>query len=156
MQDREGTAYHEAGHAALMFHFKQIIEIVTIISAEDSLGYCKGERLDDFPLLDQIDDPNEVERAVRIYEEEILICLAGPEAEGLFTGHYYSIGAGGDYEKASELAKRLGLDNCDDYLVQLADWLQSDPINRHIKVIAKSLLDKNTLTGEEVKTLLEG
>ncbi|MBI1823533.1 MAG: hypothetical protein HY200_10120 [Nitrospirae bacterium] len=152
--DRKRLAYHEAGHAVLSHHFNQIALKITIEPEGNFLGFHQGKSLEDFPDLNAIEDPDEYEKWTKLYEEEILICLAGPEAEGLFTGEFDLTAQGEDYDKASSLALRLGLDNYDSYLDQLGDWLESGNIKRNIKIIARGLLDKNTLTGEEIDKLL--
>ena len=85
------TAFHEAGHAVLQYHYGMEIDYVTIVSRGIYGGYAMGQPRyhTGQDLLDQI-----------------CICFAGRIAEILYTGKELgiNIGAGSDLQKATHTA----------------------------------------------------
>jgi Peptidase family M41 len=90
----ERAAYHEAGHAALMYLFKHPLDRVSIVpdKGTDSLGHikrCKPPKwFRPHPRMDF--------RHEKRIGETIMILLGGIEAELLFTGNFGEEGAVAD------------------------------------------------------------
>jgi ATP-dependent Zn protease len=163
-RDRTGrqlsaTAYHEAGHAFFdwKFHFK--IKQVTIVPGDASLGtattkYFQFRRLE----YGRPDNGKQIGR----YHDRIVTLLAGEEAQRRFDPksirkHH----AAGDNDSAKELLMRLHPDAEEEcryafrYLCARTRNLVSDPKNwRQIEGLATALLERRTLSGEEVDDVI--
>jgi ATP-dependent Zn protease len=152
------TAYHEAGHAFAdrYFHFK--IKQVTIVPDEESLGtartkYFQFRRLGYGKLSGA---------QIGRYHDRIVTLLAGEEAQRRFDPHTIRAHqAEGDLCAVRELLFRLHPDQENEashafkYLQARTRNLINDPITwRRIQDLAKALLERKTLTGEEVNDVL--
>ena len=154
------TAHHEAGHAFSdwKFHFK--IKQVTIVPGDGSLGtattkYFQFRRLES----GRLDDGKQIGR----YHDRIVTLLAGEEAQRRFDPksirkHH----AAGDYDSVKEVLMRLHPDAEKEcfyafrYLRARTRNLISNPMNwRRIEDLAKALLERRTLSGEEVDDVLK-
>ncbi len=85
------TAFHEAGHAVLQYHYGMGIDYVTIVSRGMYGGYALGQSR---------------YHAGQDFLDQICICFAGRIAEMLYTGKEMgvNIGAGSDLQRATYIA----------------------------------------------------
>ena len=85
------TAFHEAGHAVLQYHYGMGIDYVTIVSRGMYGGYALGQSRC---------------HAGQDFLDQICICFAGRIAEMLYTGKEMgvNIGAGSDLQRATHIA----------------------------------------------------
>ena len=91
------TAYHEAGHAVLQYHFDRKIDYVTIVSRGNYGGYAMAQLKYD---------------TGQDFLDQICICFAGRVAEMMFMEHIskmggsmgINIGAGSDLQRATQIA----------------------------------------------------
>ena len=78
------TAYHESGHAVVGFASGQAPRKVTIVPDKDALGYCAFSRRQPLKMDTYTYTNSGATRGAG--ERDIMISLAGWEAERLFTG----------------------------------------------------------------------
>ncbi len=147
---RNATAHHEAGHAVVALMLGIRFRHVTIESNATSLGHVRMRAWDKRSRPDVSMPP-----ATRVrLERDILISLAGPEAERRFTGRRNHVGAGSDYEQAADKASYIAPSerSCIAYL----KWLQvcaDELVELHwdaISALALELLDRRRLLYLEV------
>jgi hypothetical protein len=151
----QATAYHEAGHAAMRLELGRRLAHVTIKPDDESLGHIlKLPTKLDVEWFDQHDW-----RIRRWAETEIMTLLAGGESERRLTGRRNNPGARFDERQASEVAMRSEGegDRAHAYLrwlrFKVADWVVSPLLWQPIEAIAAALIDKETMTGAEVRDL---
>ena len=156
------TAYHEAGHAVAAYWLGMRIGQVSILPDPDegTLGRCATR-------LPKWFDP-EIESDPRTREwirKEVLVLLAGKQAERLFTKRDNHIGARNDVVHADQLAGylRTGLHHMsDDGVRAYLSWLTiearalvNNPWNRDaIEAVARELLAKTNLRPSQVKEII--
>jgi hypothetical protein len=156
-EKRRAVAYHEAGHAMAAWKFKLGgIGQTTIVPTADYSGAMKhaadplrGIRLD----LDNSD------RAHARAEKLIMICQAGPIAQrrGAPRSWRYYHGSG-DRRIAADLAIRLqsSAEIATAYIRYL-DLRTKGLVHTHwwaVDLIARALLERDTLTGEEIAAMI--
>jgi hypothetical protein len=95
MAKPEAVAYHAAGHAVMAFHLRRGIKYVTIESDERAARHLQETKMPGFR-------PDLKDQKAKI-EDQILISLAGPQAEKMKTGRWNSKSAAGDYQCAVDL-----------------------------------------------------
>ena len=159
--DRIAIAYHEAGHAVITWHVGLSPTAATIEPGEGNLGRVERE---------EIDTPFEgAPPPAPIMKKMILSALAGPLAEGRFTGNDpYRTYAGFDGEAAvkgsdvdyiSDLLLRVSsMEDCEsgaawDAFEREAQELV-DRFWQDIERVAEKLLEATTLTGKELGDVL--
>lgn len=96
-EDRRATAYHEAGHALLMRMLPSVTPLhkVTIIPRGRALGATM-----------QLPEKDEYSVGRKKILGQIVVCLAGRAAEGIFLEDITS-GAASDLEEATKLARAM-------------------------------------------------
>jgi len=164
-EERERVAYHEVGHAILSETVRpSSVASITIASRNQALGYIRQNPQHDQYLYtkDQLLDA-------------IKVCVAGAISEELIFGQR-STGATGDIEQATNLAKRMVFAGLSPLGI-VSTELPSDILHKAIvqiiaeeekkveeflrgkidvvREIATHLLKEETMTGEELRTLLE-
>ena len=187
-EDIKLTAYHEAGHAFVSLHYKDITDPIhkaTIIPRGRALGMVQHLPIDD-----------KVSMTLDEVRANLAVSLAGRASEELFFGaNKITTGAESDIAQATRLARysittaglsdkiglvainqantfgqRIALENASEKTAELVDneirvWL--DNAHKDAKSIltkgkatvdklAKALLDKETLSGEEIKEIVFG
>ena len=187
-EDIKLTAYHEAGHAFVSLHYKDITDPIhkaTIIPRGRALGMVQHLPID-----------NKVSMTLDEVRANLAVSLAGRASEELFFGaNKITTGAESDIAQATRLARysittaglsnkiglvavnqantfgqRIALENASEKTAELVDneirvWL--DTAHKDAKSIltkgkavvdklAKALLDKETLSGEEIKEIVFG
>lgn len=187
-EDIKLTAYHEAGHAFVSLHYKDITDPIhkaTIIPRGRALGMVQHLPID-----------NKVSMTLDEVRANLAVALAGRASEELFFGaNKITTGAESDIAQATRLARysittaglsdkiglvainqantfgqRIALENASEKTAELVDneirvWL--DNAHKDAKSIltkgkatvdklAKALLDKETLSGEEIKEIVFG
>lgn len=88
------TAWHEAGHAIAYFGTGQRFKYVTIVPTDWALGHCAGvlappsiRRRDDTVITMELRDEFPYMYRTRTFlEQQVIVYLAGAEAEALYTG----------------------------------------------------------------------
>jgi ATP-dependent Zn protease len=139
MTAREAVAYHEAGHVVIARGLGYTISFVTIIPDENT----KGKTV----------PPDDEERRS---DHQIIICFAGPAAQVEFAPHspLCKHDVYDDQAKAAHVALCNKIDDTTrDDLRHQARVL----VRRHrarIEIVAKVLLERDTLQGQEVDALL--
>jgi cell division protease FtsH len=176
-QEKQRTAYHEAGHLLLskLLFPKQPIDFVTIEPRNNALGFVATRAADEYESLSSIRVKHRLE-----------MLLAGRVAEKIYTGNVDEIssGASGDIEKATQLAMHAiyegGLDASvgpvnvalltkfeeSDLLLKaqqaVLSWLQEAEKSVEARLIehraqldhiANTLIEKESLIGEEINAL---
>jgi len=187
-EDIKLTAYHEAGHAFVSLHYKDITDPIhkaTIIPRGRALGMVQHLPIDD-----------KVSMTLDEVRANLAVSLAGRASEELFFGaNKITTGAESDIAQATRLARysittaglsdkiglvainqantfgqRIALENASEKTAELVDneirvWL--DTAHKDAKSIltkgrakvdelARALLDKETLSGEEIKEIVFG
>jgi ATP-dependent Zn protease len=147
MTPKEHTAYHEAGHAVIAFRLGHEIKKVTIVPSRRSLGryVCSTPR--------------------RTSPDDIKIDLAGPLAEALVNPSDVQIqlGSRGDWRNTRRSVREFvarGFINGRERGVLIEELLQETRalVRRDAEAIARvaaALLKHETLTGDDIKRLME-
>lgn len=155
--DREGVAYHEAGHAVASYVLRQGFRGVTIDPARESLS--DGLHV----LLEArwIEIPQHLRR-ISFVEGHSMVLLAGPEAELRATGSVAEPEESADRANALFLASQVNAaaDEADAYV----EWLRRraanllfDDVNWPIaERVAKILLDRSSISYRSVRALIAG
>lgn len=156
MRPNERTAIHEAGHAVAAFAQHRRLGRVTIIPEGDSLGSCGSGSLGHFrPDID-------VDRATQAkVDREVIICLAGGEAEKLITGRYPGAWATlRDVTTAFDLAGRVmgDMEGVNVYMLWMkyqTKALLREPWHRAaIEALAAALLERRELGPQQVRRII--
>ncbi len=187
-EDIKLTAYHEAGHAFVSLHYKDITDPIhkaTIIPRGRALGMVQHLPIDD-----------KVSMTLDEVQANLAVALAGRASEEIFFGaNKITTGAESDIAMATRLARysittaglsnkiglvavnqantfgqRIALENASEKTAEIVDneirdWL--DNAHKDAKSIltkgkavvdklAQALLDKETLSGEEIKEIVFG
>jgi ATP-dependent Zn protease len=144
------VAYHEAGHAVVAYRLQAEIRYVTIVPDHWCAGHFTHNDL--FCARGLGSDRANLERAIQI-------SLAGPLAQARFHRRSYRRRHGRqDYDCATGLARYLAgsagerefLRYQERYTKVLVDHYWSD-----IERIARALLERDELSGTEVKNIIE-
>jgi hypothetical protein len=147
---RQATAYHEAGHVVVAYRLGAEVEHVTIVPDHFSRGHFTHGDL--FCARGLGSDRANLERAMKI-------CLAGPLAQKRFRPRSYCRRNGRqDYDCASGLARYLAGSAGEREFLRyqerrtkvVVDHFWSD-----IDRIAQALLERDELSGTEVKNIIE-
>ncbi|MBF0371677.1 MAG: hypothetical protein HQL52_19750 [Magnetococcales bacterium] len=157
-QNRELTAYHEAGHAVLWWHFGIRLKEVTIKPTDDSLGSCivHGDPMEIFHT-DERPFPDEATTARQtLIKIKIMSLLAGGLAEKIrfpATDLNNSI-CWQDHETAKNLIIRFVPDHeTEDLVRQTQELLTAYWFN--VSALAQLLLKHITVTGEDAEMILD-
>ncbi len=135
--ERRRVAVHEGGHAVVAELVRPgSVSQVTIAPRGRALGYVRQSPADD-PLLETVSE----------LEGQIVVCLAGSEAEALQLGER-STGAANDFEQAWAIARRMVLAGLTDLGVVEERALTKDQMFRAVQ----ATLGRATA---RVRTLLE-
>ena len=161
--NRTLLAYHEAGHAVTAVALGIALEGVSIISDEESEGRASSSAAyADWLANLEFDDSLEPEERTATYRAAAVSIYAGALSEELLTGKSVAFGDAkyeGDTNSLSDILLRL----CDDptCLERLDSELMTETralLTRHwsaVEGVAAALLEREELTGEEVKRIVE-
>jgi len=149
---RERRAFHEAGHAVIIYHLGIEVRFATILPDHTSTGFVSHGDLFCAPS----DRAPGSDRAV--LERAIQICLAGPLAEARFYPRYRRPRESQDYDCASGLARYLAGSAGEREFLRyqeretrvLLDLYWSD-----VGHVARALLEHDQLPGTRVKDIIE-
>ncbi len=149
-RQREATAYHEAGHAVAFLVFKHEFKTVSIIPEKGFQGILHGSGLPEDVVEKIVGRENlspEEERLVRDY---IIISLAGPASECLFTGEDNRGGSARDWFKANTYASGLGR-RPEEFYEQAREFISSHW--KKVEVVARTLLERHRLCARQVQEI---
>ncbi|MEZ6128744.1 MAG: hypothetical protein R3C59_08680 [Planctomycetaceae bacterium] len=152
-ESQTATAYHEAGHAVMAFVVGRPVEKVTICPAQLQtggfrLGACKVQKGRSRASKDALED-------------EVLILLAGMVAESQFTDRYCAAGAAQDLRAvrrllANRASSERQIDRLAGRMLDKTQHVLNDPVNRRaVTLVARQLLDKETISGRAVRQLFQ-
>jgi len=155
-RERSRTAYHEAGHAIMDHACGIAVKRVSIIENDESLGRVHGG----VPRwMREIGYNMTPYREIKVHQH-IMVCLAGAAATAIYANYGTWRGTGDDLLAAASLADCVtsGPEETD----ALLDWLwirtrqrlASPPTWARVEAVAKALLTRNELTGQEFHSLL--
>jgi ATP-dependent Zn protease len=157
--DREHTAVHEAGHAVLQFVTGIGLKSVTIVPDFDEMtsghalhyGESPDEGSDAKALLTYAEDAYYLRHAVGYYAGAEAIRQIRPQDEA-------EAGADSDMREAEDAVGRITDDpESFDLYVALAKrrcTLLVDHYRPEIEAVATTLLDRSTMSGEEVRQVV--
>lgn len=143
-QQKELTAYHEAGHAVMALLMGRSVQKVSVIASQNRLGVCTIQKGRAKQVQDKL-------------EAEVMILLAGMAAEGRRSGRYNMQGAAQDLQVVEKLAlSRSGnAKQASKWIHRMLDKTQhrlSDKDSwQAVKVIAAELLEKESISGRAAK-----
>jgi ATP-dependent Zn protease len=148
----EITAYHESGHALMAVHVGAEVHSVTIDPDRDD----GPKRFGDTQIIWDTTGLSEREYC----EKRILVTLAGPVAEMLYTGDAFHPGMVSEWAEAWEAAAALHPDQQKrlSYLeaaaADLYRLLDGDDFWSALAALADNLLAHETLESEEVEDIV--
>jgi len=153
----ESTAHHEAGHALMAHAVGLRVMKVTIVACSNALG-----RMDFRPArwTNDLASPPTPHREAML-QRLIMMYLAGPVAQGIYTGENPTWGGDVDFDRARELATYLtGASNDESGALLGWLWLRTHNMLARphwrgaVEATAASLLAHGTLTGPAFRQLL--
>jgi 8-oxo-dGTP pyrophosphatase MutT (NUDIX family) len=132
------TAYHEGGHAVVGIHWNVPVRKVTIVPREGDRGHIELDGDGGDPVGD------------------LIATLAGPAASARIAAR---LGGRSDRAVAAQLAEGLAPPGAADDLLNVAGEAAREIVNdpetwRQVEAVAEALLERRTLTGEEVKQIM--
>ena len=165
-QEKKRVAVHEAGHAIVSETvLPNSVASVNVASRSNALGYVRQTQEDDMYLY-----------TAEYLKNKIAVALAGAVAEEVILGSR-STGASSDFKQASQMAKHLifggmsslGIISQDDLPQNLLHTTISEILKEietytiqvltdkkdTLESVMNTLLDKECLTGAELRTLLK-
>ncbi len=156
-KELESIAYHEAGHAVAAHAHQVRIKALTIVPADGTLG-----RLESQPYFKGINiDYDSSPRAQQRVENMVIVCLAGPAAQRRFYPRgSWRVNAKGDWQQVMDLLSYLvGSEEqltayCNLMEIRARDFVRDPEWWFLIERVAQRLLDRQTLTGAEVRKLM--
>ena len=145
------TAYHEAGHAFLHYHFHIPVESIDVYRPKDFVAESAMGRVS--AAQEQFVSRGDRDTILNV----MMVCLAGPCAQARFTGTSPDT-CGGDAEQVLKLAGLLSehrheqgriIVDCEKRTQELLDahW-------GHVEKIANVLISKGHMSGQEMVALL--
>ena len=159
--ERQQTAYHEAGHAAMAFHEDRLVENISIRPEGRSAGVTTLA-----PLLAK-DQFSESDQRLKLVRTEVMILFAGglaqlfhvqrstPSIDDEQTLAATMEGAEGDMEQLDRLYSLARIDKAS-WLTLIKDChdavlhtLLEEKFTDAIRCLAESLLARDVLSGEE-------
>lgn len=173
MPTRRETAYHEAGHVVVATALQKRVELVSIGVTGKVGGFCLFMEQSDPAFAPAEIAAAATEMAATMErpatrptysaderERRVLIALAGPEAQRRCTGGRWNpLGDEYDMQRARDL---LGADSRSvwDVCAEIADARERTRmlLDKHwpaVEAVALALLTTGTLTGSQVRTLIQ-
>jgi hypothetical protein len=149
----KAAAYHEAGHAVAADRHGIEVRSITIVPTPDYVGRTTQHVPRSFFRKVEYGTISRAE-----IEAQLLVSYAGPEAEKRFAGRYNRLGARPDFESV-----RLLLSHSADSPEEAKAWATLQRIRacafvksawKDIETVALALLDRRTLTGEDMQAIL--
>ena len=153
----QATAFHEAGHAAVMLYLGYTVEKASIVETEDYLGAVQHS-------LAELQCDADVDRSpdvVQKMEELAQICFSGPIAQRKkFPNSHWRTSGGRDFLEADYLLSYLSWsDTKADKLYADLIWRRTellvDRLWPSIEALAASLLVAKTLYENDIREIFE-
>lgn len=151
--EREATAYHEAGHVVMFIFLTRTFDVVTILPSD----FWKGIVIGPARSPDTFQDL-EINMDYNTMIEEVMLCLSGPIAEEIYRGIRPESGFESDYAQLSDFVLRLIVDEREQEL--FFDWIEFRVKGiltakwKAVQAIAEALLEKESLTKKNVFEIL--
>ena len=150
-------AHHEAGHALAAWYFGYPIDFVSIEPKQDFAGRCIASPvLKEGGAFETVVKPDEYVKVLQAID----VCLAGPEADAVFSGHRHWRGSRRDRQLAVRLATSLCRDSAE--IAALLTWRRIRTqafvvkYTEEIDAVAEALLEHALLTGNQVRVTING
>ncbi|MFH1330370.1 MAG: hypothetical protein ABIJ48_06965 [Actinomycetota bacterium] len=154
MDEREATAYHEAGHAVITWSQRRAFQFVTVEKGEDFAGLTQQRAVPDWAQPD-VGDP----RAQRWIHDAVRSSWAGLLAEAIYRGDPEATDPqGNDRFTIIELAPLPG-EAASAYIEQqrlhTLKKLQHPHIWRAVEALAAALLTQHTIEWRDAKQIIQ-
>jgi len=161
------TAYHEAGHHAMKWHFGMSLGAVTIKpdNANNTLGSSAHthQPIKNNTIQKLLDYEDPTPRQIQRIERMVMVCLAGREAERIFMPKKKGLcGASEDYAQAQSTLRILVDEASRQFpiywkllLVRTQEILSTPMVWTAVKGLARALLERETLSGKESKQVIQ-
>lgn len=150
------TAFHEAAHAVMAIVLRKPWRVVNIEPDEDAYGRTYMAKLGE-----RFRPDIEVNTRTRnTIEREVMIFLAGPEAERLKTGRRNNVGARHDYQCAGLLLGYAVGDQ--DELTAYLEWVRCRTVNdlrnptfwARVELLAEHLIKQRRMTRRDATAIV--
>ena len=148
----EHIAYHEAGHVVVGLKLGFEVREVTIKPKSRTLGNVQA----------QVGEASS-NRCVDRDAADIKLCLAGPLAEQLVSPDPFNVlianGSGRDWRSARRTARQLNTRGEAEVLIVMLALETAALVQQHrdaIGRVATALLEHETLTGDDINSLVNG
>jgi hypothetical protein len=149
------TAYHEAGHAVMCWHYGARIRKLTIVPGADFTGSCHHERI----VCGRYPEADNSNRTRSRLEKLAAIALAGPIAQQIHAPRTFrNYHASSDYSNALNAA--LTANGSEDEAEAWVSWIEirtTNQIQRLWPIVentAKALLRCETLNEQQIQTAI--
>lgn len=157
-QTLQSAAYHEAGHAVVAWYHNVKIKRVTISPDKDFLGRAQHRN-----PIEGINTAWDLSTRARLRMEYLVhVCLAGPLAQRRFSlMGFRRSHADDDCRQAGDLLNDFVVSHEEfkAYFrlleIQTQNLLDLDYLWQRVKALAAVLLERETLSGTEVRRILE-
>ncbi|MFY9218832.1 MAG: ATPase, partial [Tepidanaerobacteraceae bacterium] len=136
-------AIHESGHALISEHFNpNSVSTITITSRGQALGYIRQIPEDDMYLYTK-----------QYLQSQIAVALAGAVAEEVVLGDI-STGASGDFEQATNIAKKMIFSGMSELNIVDKDSLPSEKLHKVVSdILSEQKLSVQKLIEEKLDIL---
>lgn len=175
---RHAVAYHEAGHAVVGVRLRWAIKEVSIVRTADTFGHIIHPRssvdywaaeevasqrrrsgIDPRSVADPLGDPAHSRLRLARARIDIAVRLAGPKAEKRFTGKWNDDVGGFDRFQVLDLALQLAheLSVTADRIIVHESVRASRLLDANwpcVEAVAAALLERDQLTGREVRVIV--
>jgi len=153
MTDEYRTAIHEAGHAVMSALKNKGIEYVTILPSDKGLGECKN--VDDKPG----EEDSDIVQGLWL-RREVLILISGTIVEAVVMGmHPIKTRGKHDYDVVNMILQgfddEVAQKNIDEVTADAFELFRKPIVQKQIKAIADALVERKTLSGDEVKQIMK-
>ncbi len=142
-EERRRIAIHESGHALISEHFNpNSVSTITITSRGQALGYIRQIPEDDMYLYTK-----------QYLQSQIAVALAGAVAEEVVLGDI-STGASGDFEQATNTAKKMIFSGMSELNIVDKDSLPSEKLHKVVSdILSEQKLSVQKLIEEKLDIL---
>lgn len=151
------TAYHEAGHAFIVWKLGVSLKKITIVPSKDFAGCCTHAKV----VRGKYAAADDSDRTRIRMERLVLIALAGTAAQRLHNSRSYRhFHSQTDHDRAVDVALTIcgSSESAEAYLrwlnIRVRDMLRFAPAWRAVRALAKELLKRKVLQGGDAARLI--